>query len=461
VRLVHRLLIYVFIASCICWALAANAENAATSSAGAAQTPSAQSTFDLLQVWQVAQQRDPTWAAAQALHRAEQERPVQARARLLPSLNLNATGQSSDTREISTLGNASSSGLGSWNLTLTQPLWDKSRLEALRQSEYQAQLAAITRQQAYQDLTLRVAQTYFDVLAVQDTLATLQAQKQAVNSQLQAAQASFELGGTTVADVLEAQARLDLLNASQLQAGVDLQVAQDRLAQIIIERPQQLAGLGSGLNLPAPQPNSVQAWSQQAAQASLAVAGADLDARIAERQLAIAQSGHSPILNLQAQTGSASNRGIHGVNQGARSLDSSVSLQLSIPLFSGGGISSQVREQAQRLQSARHQLESVRRQAIQASRQAFSQVTSGLAQIAALQAAERSSQSSVQANQTGYELGVRINIDVLNAQQQLFETRRALLRVRYDTLLASLRLKAASGTLGEADMAAVNQLLAF
>jgi len=447
-----RLLIYAVIAACICWAIAANTANA--------QTPGS---LDLLQVWQAAKLRDPDYAAAQALHRAEQERPVQARAQLLPSINLNASGQGTDTRQASTLSHPSSSRLGNWSLTLTQPLWNQQRRELLRQSEYQAQRAAVTLQQAYQDLALRVAQTYFDVLAAQDTLTTLDAQKQAVNSQLQAAQASFELGGTTVADVFEAQARLDLLNATRLQAWNALQISQDRLAQIIHERPHQLAGLAPGLNLPAPQPNRVQDWSEQAAQANLAVAGADLTARIAEKQLDVAQSGHAPTVNLQAQTGSASNRGINGagVNPGRRSLDSTVALQLSIPIFAGGSISSQVREQAQRLQSARHQLEAARRQAVQASRQAFSQVSSGLAQITALQAAERSSQASVQANQTGYELGVRINIDVLNAQQQLFETRRALLRARYDTLMAGLRLKAASGILGEADVEAVNQLLAF
>jgi len=447
-----RLLIYAVIAACICWAIAANTASA--------KTPGS---LDLLQVWQAAKLRDPDYAAAQALHRAEQEAPVQARAQLLPSANLNVGGQGTDTREASTLGNASSSSLGNWSLTLTQPLWDRRRRELLRQSEYQAQRAAVTLQQAYQDLVLRVAQAYFDVLAAQDTLTTLDAQKQAVNSQLRAAQTSFELGGTTVADVFEAQARLDLLNATQLQAWSTLQISQDRLAQIIHERPHQLAGLAPDLKLPEPQPNHVQDWSQQAAQANLAVAGADLTARIAEKQLGIAQSGHTPTVNLQAQTGSASNRGINGAgaNPGRRSLDSTVALQLSIPIFSGGGISSQVREQAQRLQNARHQLESARRQAVQASRQAFSQVSSGLAQITALQAAERSSQASVQANQTGYESGVRINIDVLNAQQQLFETRRALLRARYDTLMAGLRLKAASGVLGEADVEAVNQLLAF
>jgi len=448
-----RLLIYAIIATGICWALVAHAQtNAGQVAPGA---------FDLLQVWQAAKQRDPDYAAAQALHRAERERPAQARAQLLPAINLAASGQHMDTRAAATLGNSSTSRLGAWNLILTQPLWHPSRREQLRQSEYQAQLAAVTLQQAYQDLALRVTRAYFDVLAAQDMLTTLAAQKQAVNSQLRAVQASFELGGTTIADVFEAQARLDLLNATQLQAENALQISQDRLAQIIHERPQQLAGLAPALNLPAPQPRQIDEWSQQAEQSSLTVAGADLTVRIVQKQLDIATSGHSPTLNLQAQTGSASNRGINGINQGRRSLDSSIGVQLSIPVFSGGGISSQVREQAHRLQNARQRLESARRQAVQTSRQAFSQVTSGLAQISTLQAAERSSQASVRANQTGYAQGVRTNIDVLNAQQQFFETRRTLLRTRYDTLMASLQLKAASGVLDEADMVAINQLLAF
>ncbi len=426
-----------------------------------AGTPAlAQGTFDLLQAWQAAEQRDPDYAAAQSARNAEQEKVVQARATLLPTVALGATGQSADTREAGHLSTASSRGIASWNLTLTQPVFDAGKWSTLRQSEYQANLADVALQQARQDLVLRVAQAYFDVLAAQDTLTTLQAQMQATQSQLDAASRSFELGGTTVADVHEAQAKLDLLKAAELQAHNTLQISRDRLAQIINERPQQLAALASDLDLPSPQPSRIDDWSQQAAQASLEVASAQLNTMIVEKQLDIARSGHYPTVSLQAQTGTASNRGTAGLNTASpRSLDSSIGLQLSIPVFSGGGISSQVREQTSRLQHARYRLESARRQSIQASQQAFSQVTSGLAQIQALRAAERSSQASLQANQTGYEVGVRINIDVLNAQQQLYETRRALLQARYDTLMASLRLKAATGTLGAADIEAVNRLL--
>lgn len=425
-----------------------------------ASTPvAAQEALDLLQVWQAAEQRDSDYAAAQAARTAEQEKPVQARAQLLPSVALGANGQTADTREAGHLSQGSSRGIGSWNLTLTQPIFDAGKWGVLRQSEFQAQLADVTLQQAYQDLILRVSQAYFDILAAQDTLTTLEAQKQAVTTQLQAARQNFELGGTTVADVYEAQSKLDLINASEVQAHNVLQISQDRLAQIIQERPGKLASLATDLNLPSPDPSRIDIWSQQAAHANLTVLSADLSTRITEKQLDIARSGHYPTLNLQAQTGTASNRGTGGINQGPRSLDSNVGLQLSIPVFSGGGISSQVREQTSRLQNARSRLESARRQAIQSSQQAYSQVTSGLTQIAALKAAERSSLASMEANQTGYELGVRINIDVLNAQQQLFETRRALLRTRYDTLMAALRLKAASGTLGEADIVAINELL--
>ena len=418
-----------------------------------------QGSFDLLQAWQAAEQRDPDYAAAQATRNAEQEKVPQARAGLLPSIALGGTGQSTDTREAAHLHNASSRGVASWNLTLSQPIFDAAKWGTLRQSEFQASLADVGLQQARQDLILRVSQAYFDVLTAQDTLTTLEAQMRATQSQLDAASRTFELGGTTVADVYEAQSKLDLLKAAELQAHNVLQISRDRLAQIINERPEHLAPLATDLELPSPQPGRLSEWSQQAAQASLEVAGAQLNTLIVEKQLDIARSGHYPTLSLQAQTGTASNRGTAGQNQGPRSLDSSVGLQLSIPIFSGGGISSQVREQTSRLQHARYRLEAARRQSIQSTQQAFSQVTSGLAQISALKAAERSSLASMQANQTGYEVGVRINIDVLNAQQQLYETRRALSQARYETLMASLRLKAASGTLGLADIEKVNQLL--
>ncbi|MCI2809729.1 TolC family outer membrane protein [Eoetvoesiella caeni] len=419
----------------------------------------AQHRQNLQQVWDAALQRDPAYAAARAQRNADQEIVPQARAKLLPYISASAAGEVDTNRELRGLSQGETKRRGLWALTLTQPIIDIGNWNKLEQSQFVANSADLGMQQAYQDLILRVSQAYFDVLAAQDTLRTVLAQKQAVSSQLDAAKKGFELGGKTIADTYEAQSRLDLLNAGELQARNAVQVSEDQLAKIIYERPGALAGLASTTTLPPPQPNKLGDWTAQAGQANLAVARAQLSAKIVEKQIAIAKSGHAPTLSLYAQTGSISDRGVYGMQNGPRSLDTTVGVQLLIPIYSGGEISSQVREQTSRLQQARYDLEAARRQAVQSTQQYFSGVTSGLAQIEALQAAEKSSLASLDANKIGYEIGVRVNIDVLNAQQQLYETQRALLRARYDTLMNSLRLKASSGILSEADITAINQLL--
>ena len=414
---------------------------------------------DLLDIWQKALQRDPVYAANRAGRNAEQEKVPQARARLLPYITADAVAEVDHRRRLRDLNDSNSNRRAFWALTLVQPIVDIGAWGELKRADYIARSADVAQTAAYQDLVLRVAQAYFDVLAAQDTLRALEAEKNAVQSQLRAAQQGFELGSTTIADTYEAQARLDLLNASEFQARNVLQVSQDRLARIINERPGQLAELAPNTILPGPKPNRLTDWTEQSSQANLTVAQADLAAKIVEKQIDIAKSQHYPTLQLQAQTGSASDNGLYSADGGPRSLDTTVGLQISIPIFTGGEISSVVREQASRLQQARYQLEDAKRQAIQATQQYFSGVTSGLAQIEALRSAEKSSLASLNANQTGYEIGVRINIDVLNAQQQLYETQRNLAHARYDTLMNSLRLKASSGILTDQDIVAINQLL--
>lgn len=414
---------------------------------------------DLLEVWQMAIQRDPIFAATRAGRQADQEAVPQARARLLPYLTADAATEIDDIRRTRGLRGHRTDRRALWALTLTQPVIDIGAWNALKQSEYIVSSADVAQAGAYQDLILRVTQAYFDVLAAQDTLRALLAEKSAIEIQLQAAQQGFALGGVTITDAHEAQARLDLVQASEIQARNTLQVSQDQLARIIAERPRQLAELAPDTRLPAPEPNRLEDWTTQSSQANLTVARAELATRIIEKQIDIAKSDHYPRLYLQAQTGSASDRGINEDRSGPRSLDSSIGLQLSIPLYAGGGISSTVREQTSRLQQARYELEDARRLAVSSTQQYFSGVTSGLARVEALRAAEKSSLAALQANQTGYEVGVRVNIDVLNAQQQLYETQRNLAQARYDTLMNSLRLKAASGILTDADIVAINQLL--
>lgn len=416
---------------------------------------------DLADVWQLALQRDPAYASIQAGRDADQEIVPQARARLLPYIMANAGAELDNSRRRANLSDSRTQQRALWALTLSQPIVDISAWNALERAQYVAAVADISQAQGFQNLILRVTQAYFDVLTAQDTLRALEAQKQAIESQLQAAQHGFELGSTSITDTHEAQARLDLLMASEYSAINTLQVSKDILASLINQPPETLAELPSGTTLPAPEPNRLDNWVEQAAQANLGVVRAHLESQIVEKQVDIAKSEHYPRLQLQAQTGSTSDRGMRGPqpDPGPRSIDSSVGLVLSIPLFTGGELSSVVREQSSRLQQMRYELEAAKRAARQTTQQYFSGVTSGLARVNALNAAEQSSRAALEANQLAYEVGVRINIDVLNAQQQLYETQRQLSRARYDTLMDSLRLKASSGTLDEHDLMAVNALL--
>lgn len=417
---------------------------------------------DLADIWQLALQRDPVYASVQAARDADQEVVPQARARLLPYILASAGAEVDNTRRRRTLSDSHTRQRASWALTLTQPVLDLSAWGTLQQAQYIAAASDVIQAQGLQNLILRVTQAYFDVLTAQDTLRALQAQKLAIETQLLAAQHSFELGSTSVTDIHEAQARLDLLQASEYDAVNALQVSKDILASIIHQPPETLAELPPGITLPAPEPGRLDTWIEQAASANLGVIRADLETRIIEKELDIAKSEHYPRLQLQAQTGSASDRGLLGTrpDPGPRSVDSSVGLVLSIPIFTGGELSSVVREQSSRVQQKRHEFEAAKRNARQTTQQYFSGVTSGLARVSALEDAEQSSRAALEANQLAYEVGVRINIDVLNAQQQLYETQRQLSRARYDTLMDSLRLKASSGTLGEHDLLAVNTLLA-
>ncbi|MAK55800.1 MAG: hypothetical protein CML17_08155, partial [Pusillimonas sp.] len=412
-------------------------------------------TQDLLKIWTKALERDPELAAARANRAAQSEKIPQARALLLPYITA-STGVEADDIRSTSLDRNSTDKRAVWALTLTQPVIDVGLWDNYRASEYIAQSANLAVQQTWQNLTLRVTQAYFNVLSAQDTLKSLDAQKQAIMNQLDAAKRGFELGSATIADTYEAQARLDLINASEIQAFNALQIAQDALASIINERPNELARLKNDVSLPKPTPARLDDWTAQASQASLEVAQAQLSSRLAEKQIHIAQSEHYPTVDFYAQSGSSSDRGVFGPRAGPRSVETTVGVQLSIPLFAGGGISSKVREQTSLLQKSRYELKFVRRQAVQSTQAFYSGVISGLSRVSALQAAEASSRASLEANQTGYEVGVRVNIDVLNAQQQLYETQRALADARYATVLNGLRLKAASGILSADDIIAVN-----
>jgi len=413
---------------------------------------------DLIDTWRSALGNDPVYASARAQYRAVQEVIPQSRAVMLPWLSLGGEAAQRDDRAASTFARDASRHRAAWSLTLTQPLFNRAAWQALEQSRLIAADAEIALAMAYQDVMLRSAQTYFDVLAAQDTLTAIEAEKASISGQLASAQRHFALGNATIIDTHEAQARHDLIVADEWQARHDLDVALDALTRLIGAAPQPLATLPHGVALPTPQPNRLDDWVEQAQSAALAVQRAQLGIRIAEQGIAIARSGHAPTLELRASAGSASDLNRASPYSG-RGLESVVGLYLNVPLYSGGLISSRVAERVALAEQSRHDLDDARRSAVQNARREFTGVHTGLARVRALEAGETSSRAAVAANRTGYDIGVRTNLDVIDAQRQLYVTLRDLARARYNTLMAGLRLRAITGILSDGDLHDVNRLL--
>ncbi len=412
---------------------------------------------DLMAVYQDALANDAKFSAARAQFEAGQEKVVQGRAGLLPQIGLAAdtSWNDSEIRALSGTQDRSYNSNG-YGVQLTQPLFRWQNWVQFKQGELQTALAETQFGLARQDLVLRVAEAYFNVLNAQDALAAVSQLKTAAAEQLELAKTSFEVGTVTITDVHEAQSRFDLASAQEIAAQNQLEVARQSLAQIIGKQPEPLAGLREGVALQRPQPESIADWVAAAESGSFGVQAQQLAREIAAREVERARAGHLPTVDIVAS---------HGVNNRPqpstdRAEASAIGLQLNVPLYAGGRVSSVSREAAALRMKADADLEDARRSAALAARQSWLGVTSGMAQVKALEAARVSSMSALEANKLGYEVGVRINIDVLNAQTQLADTLQQLSRARYDTLLAQLRLKAAAGTLGEEDVQAVNALLA-
>jgi outer membrane protein len=422
---------------------------------------------DLMAVYREALGYDAQFASARAQLDASREKLPQGRAGLLPTIGFSANTAWNDAK--ATVQNTPISGqvfrynTNGWAVQLTQPLFRWQNWRGYTESELAVGQAEAQFLQARYDLILRVAQAYFDVLLAQDTLAVDKAQKEAITEQLAQAKRNFEVGTATIVDTREAQSRYDLAVAQDIAAENDLSVKRQALRAIIGQEPGTLAGLKTGVKLAPPQPDDIGKWAETAEtgnpQVQQALAGFEIASQEVDRQ----RAGHYPTVDLVASR-STNNQsgGLFGGTAlpGSAQVDTTtIGLQLAIPIFSGGLVSSKTREAAALHDKAQSDLDNARRSAALSARQAFLGVTSGLAQVKAYETAVDSSQASLDSNKLGYEVGVRINIDVLNAQSQLYDTRQKLMKARLDTLIAQLKLKAAAGNLGEPDLKAINDLL--
>ena len=292
-------------------------------------------------------------------------------------------------------------------------------------------------------------------------LAAATALHEANTQQLALGKKSFEVGTVTITDVHEAQSRADLSSAQMIAAESDLAVKRHALLVLTGKEPDALKGLRKGVALSRPEPADIQSWVASAETGSYAVQAAQIGREISDREVERNRSAHLPTVDLVASYGNAvgSTAAVSPSPIRTDTDSTVVGVQLALPLFQGGAVNSRVREAAALRDKASSDLDNARRTAAQNARQAYLGVSSGLAQVKAFEAAQVSSRSALDANKLGYEVGVRINIDVLNAQSQLFDTLQKLSKARYDTLLAQLKLKAAAGTLGDDDIKAINALL--
>ena len=431
---------------------------AALVASGAAQAA------DLLETFHTAQINDPVFAAARAAQQAGQEKLLQGQALLKPSINLNANAtfneQSTDYRAGSPLSASNGSkhyhSYG-YSVNLTQPLFRAQNLLTYNQAQLQVAQADAQFKVAEQDLALRVAQNYFDVLIAQDSVQLVEAQKAAITEQLQQAKRNFEVGTATITDTLEAQSRFDLIVAQEVAAQNNLEVKRSGLQQLTNEPPKGLKPLGASFKMGVPKPSDIEQWVTDAQLNNPLLVVAQTNASIAEKEVSRSQAGHYPTVDLVANY--AKNNASGGGFGANDSNNKSLGVQLNVPLFQGGAIDSKSREAEANNERSKQELENARRSVTTQTRQAYLGVVSGMAQVQALQQALVSGESLLAASKLGQEVGIRTNLDVLNAQQQLFSTRRDLYQAEYNYLISQLRLKAAVGSLGEEEIVQVNSAL--
>lgn len=415
---------------------------------------------DLLQVYQKARENDPIYAEAKARYEAGREKLTQGRAGLLPTLSLSATSNSVNREVVNPASPEVRYRSHQYGLNLSQPLFRWQNWLQYEQGGLQVAQAEADFVQAKQDLLLRASQAYFDVLLAEEQVHSLQAQMTAIAQQLEQAKAYFEVGTATITDTHEAQARHDLAEAQLIAAKSDLEIKQAALHMLTGDPVDALLPLKTDAFLLSPQPSVLDHWVKAAEDRHPLVQSRQASTEVANLEASKQQAGHMPTLDLVGTASrSRDNMFLGGGWTTADIEQRMVGLQLNIPLFQGGAVSSRAREAAAGYLAAKANLDSTRRQAAQSARQSYLGVVNGLAQVKALNAASESSRLALEANKLGYEVGVRVNIDVLNAEQQVQTTRRDLAKARFDTLMAQLRLKSAVGTLSEEDLLAINALL--
>ena len=415
---------------------------------------------DLLSVYELAEKNDPAYLQeVSALHASLEARP-QAWSQLLPSVNLGATSTRFD-QDISSANAFGTSGEVNFNrrgytLNISQPIFRRDRFIALEQADSEISLAEAELTRAQQDLIIRVTERYFDVLSSMDNLEFTQAAAKSLSRQLDQANQRFEVGLSAITDVQEAQAGYDLAVAQEILTLNAIDNAQEAMREITGNYVTDFNALGKNMSLVRPKPEVIESWTELSLDQNLGMIAARHAAETARNEIKRQSAGHYPTLDLVASHGYDSAGGRFGAT---KTQTSSIGLELNIPIYSGGLVSSKTREAHADYNAAMHALEQARRSAQRLTREAYLGVISGISQVNALKQAVISSETALEATEAGFEVGTRTAVDVVTSQRATFEARRNYSKAKYDYILNTLKLKQAAGTLSPGDLQQVNAWL--
>lgn len=403
---------------------------------------------DLLQVYHQSMESDPALKAAAASRQASQEAKPQARALLLPSVGVTASRGST----FGVVGVSTGSDGGnthSYAIGLTQPVYNRASQVQQRLAEETIKQADTDFNNAQNDLILRVAQGYFGVLAAIDNLTFATAEKNAFARQLEQANRRFEVGLATITDVYDAQARFDGAVSSEIDAINKLADARELLRQLTGQDYAQLNLLSERMPLALPNPKDPEQWVRMALDNNLTLRSAGFGVEQARENIQLQKAGHYPSLDLNANRADVD-------TAFTRTISSQVNLQLTIPLYSGGAVSSRSRQAAYNYEASRQNLENLQRDAVRTVRNAYRGQETSISQIKALDQTRVSTRSALEATQAGYEVGTRTIVDVLNAERNVYLAEREYAAARYSYIANFLVLKQAAGQLSEEDMVEIN-----
>ncbi|WP_347330627.1 TolC family outer membrane protein [Marinimicrobium locisalis] len=437
-----------------------------------AMAPLSASANSLLDVYELALKNDAQLQADEAAYEAGLENRAIGRSKLLPKIDASATYSKEENETLNNLTEEGSEGVketeteqSGWSVSLSQPLFNMRAWYNYKRGATLSELAEVQFGAAQQDLIVRVAQAYFNVLRAIDNLETAKAEEEALAQQLEQTQQRYEVGLTAITEVHEARSVYDSAAANVLQARGDLGIAYEELEVLTGTPLNAIAPLPDDFEAVRPTPTDRHAWVEFALENNYQLKAAQLNTRASEQTAKASKAQHLPTLGLSASYGETNREGSEFL--GNQVIDSDIEseghsfgVKLDVPLYSGGGVSAERRQTHAQYLQARAEFNRTQRSVIQSTRSLHLSVETGVSQVKARQQAIVSARSALEATQSGYEVGTRNLVEVLLAQQAVYQAERDYQNALYDYIINTFQLREAAGMLTPADIQNVDAALA-